>query len=142
MLPTGLWQAWNMFAPNPAMSNVYLEAQVTLSDGSRATWKFPRMAELGYFDRYRMERYRKWGTERVWSAGNADPRVMEAAARFAARQVARQENPATAVELVRYRVQIASPKRGQIRPHRDEPRAWDRLVFYTLRLDPQSGDAP
>jgi hypothetical protein len=139
MLPTGLWQAWNMFAPNPAMSNVYLEAEVTLADGIRAVWKFPRMSELGYFERYRKERYRKWATERVWSAGRGEPLVVEGAARYAARQVERPGNPARLVELVRYRAQVPSPKRWDIRPHAERPQSWDRLVFYTCRLD-ASGD--
>lgn len=132
MFPTGLWQAWNMFAPNPGMSNVYLEAEVTLRDGTRATWKFPRMDELGYFERYRVERYRKWGNERVWAGANPDPVIAADAARFAARQVERPDNPATKVELVRYRAQIPSPKRGGLIPHDQPVREWDRRVFFTL----------
>jgi hypothetical protein len=135
MLPTGLWQAWNMFAPNPAISNVYLEAEVTLADGSRVTWKFPRMNELGYFDRYRRERYRKWASERVWTSGQVDRLVAEPAARFAARQVERPDNQARVVELVRYRAQIRSPKRDEIARHDEVPQEWERLVFFTYQLD-------
>ena len=134
LFPTGLWQAWNMFAPNPGMSNVYLEAEVTLRDGSRATWKFPRMDELTYVQRYRLERYRKWGNERVWAGGNPDPVIAADAARFAARQVERAGNPAIKVELVRYRAQIPSPKRGGLAPHDQPVPEWDRKVFFTLEV--------
>jgi hypothetical protein len=132
MFPTGLWQAWNMFAPNPGMSNVYVEAEVTLRDGSTATWRFPRMDELGYFERYRVERYRKWGNERVFAGGKPDPVIAADAARFAARQVERPGNPATRVELARYRAQIPSPRRGGLAPHDQPVLEWDRKVFFTL----------
>jgi hypothetical protein len=132
VLPLGLWQGWDMFMRQP-MSNVYLEAEVTLADGSRVTWPFPRMDQMNYFDRYRKERYRKWATERLWAGGRVDRRVAEAAAHFVARQVERPGNEARRVQLVRYRQQIPSPKRGQIRPYRQQPllEAWERLVFYT-----------
>jgi len=130
MMSLGLTQGWNMFA-NPPMSNIYLDAAVTLQDGSQMTWPFPRMGELGYFERYRKERYRKWAVEHVWASGNMDARVAEAAARFAARQVERPGNEARRVELVRYREQIDSPKRGPLRPYRQPATTWDRLVFYT-----------
>src|SRR5688500_9758287 len=138
MYPTVLWQAWNMFAPNPAMANVYLEAEVTFRDGSRTTWKFPRMEQLGYWERYRKERYRKWANERVASGGEgpADPTLCDAAARFAARQVERPDNPAVSVDLVRYRAEIPPPSRQQL-AHPSAPE-WERETIYTCRLDRQA----
>jgi hypothetical protein len=126
-----------MFAPNPVMANVYLEADVTLRDGSHVTWPFPRADRMGYFERYRRERYRKWATERVWAGGKVNPGVAQAAARFAARQVERPGNPAASVDLVRYQALIDPPKRKPLPHYREEPGAWDRLVFYTWT--PQGG---
>jgi hypothetical protein len=122
-----------MFAPNPWMSNDYVEAEVTFREGSRATWPFPRVDRLGYFARYRMERYRKWGNERVWAAGSGDPLLAEAAARFAARQVGRRGGTVERVDLVRYRAPIPSPRGKSLVPHDATPQAWDRQVFFTWR---------
>lgn len=135
MFPTGLWQAWDMFAPNPALANVYLEAEVTFRDGSRTMWKFPRMEQLGYWERYRKERYRKWANERVASAGEGPGGALlcNAAARFAARQVERPDNPAVSVNLVRYRAEIPPPSRQQLA--RPSAREWERETIYTCRLD-------
>src|SRR3712207_1254298 len=96
MYPLGLWQSWDMFAPNPAMANVYLEAEVTFADGSRTTWRLQRMEQLSYWQRFRKERYRKWGNERLVTNadGTPNPLLCDAAARFAARQVERPANPA------------------------------------------------
>ena len=135
MLPTGLWQSWDMFAPNPAMANVYLEAEVTMRDGSRTTWRFPRMEQLGYWQRFRKERYRKWAHERIATTGEgpADPMLCDAAARLAARQVGRPENPPAVVELVRYRAAIPPPSRQELA--RPSAPAWERETIHTCRLD-------
>ena len=137
VLPLGFWSQWNMFAPNPPISNNYLEAEVTFADGERATWRFPRVDQMGFFERYRGERYRKWASERVVAAGRPLPLVAEAAAGFAARQVERPGNPRRRVELVRYRSQIPSPKRGRLRPHAEPPGDWERQVLYAIEYDAQ-----
>jgi hypothetical protein len=134
MLPTGFWQTWDMFGNSP-LSNNYLEAEVTFADGSRATWPFPRVERLPYFQRYRAERYRKWATERVIAAGDPSAVVVEAAAKFAARQVERPGNPARKVELIRYRSQTPPPRRGQLRPHSEPPGDWERQLLYTCEFD-------
>jgi hypothetical protein len=124
-----------MFAA-PAYSNNYLEADVTFADGGRATWKFPRIDQMGYVDRYLKERHRKWATERVLEAGKPSPTVAEAAARYAAQQVERPGNPPLKVELIRYRSQIPAPRRGHIPPHDQKPADWDRQLLYVCEFDP------
>lgn len=57
---SGLFQAWDMFAPSPRNINAYLEAVVVFNNGQTYTWKFPRMEQLGYVERYYKERYRKF----------------------------------------------------------------------------------
>ena len=126
-----------MFAPNPAMANAYLEAEVTFRDGSRATWPFPRMDRMGYFERFRKERYRKWATERVnWMGGKPDPALAEAAARFAARQVDRgPDNPPWAIELVRYWAPTPPPSRRAMLPYGVDPFEWERQPIFAGRFD-------
>jgi hypothetical protein len=135
MVPALFSQQWDMFT-NPPVSNNYLEAEVTFADGGHATWAFPRLDQGGYFQRYCNERYRKWATERVLEGGKPIPLVAEAAARYAARQVERPGNPAQKVELIRYRSQIPPPRRGQMRPHAEGPRDWERQFLYGCEFDP------
>lgn len=60
VLWTGLFQSWDMFAPNPKSQNMYLEAVIIYKDGSTELWTFPRMEFLSLTQRYFKERYRKY----------------------------------------------------------------------------------
>lgn len=60
LVSTGLWQSWNMFAPNPASTDVWMDAVVTYADGSEDIQKFPRMYELPIPEKYVKERFRKY----------------------------------------------------------------------------------
>ena len=135
VIPPGFGQQWDMFAPNPPLSNSLLEAEVTLADGSRTTWRFPRMNEMGLFERYRFERHRKWASERVVAGGRPPAPVADAAARYAARQVEVPGNRPTKVKLVRYRSRTPSPRGPRLRPHTEPPRDWERHVLYAGEFD-------
>ncbi len=45
LLPTGQWQHWGMFAPEPLRETLALEAQARDSQGIIHIYKFPRMAD-------------------------------------------------------------------------------------------------
>ncbi|MBS1708646.1 MAG: hypothetical protein JSS65_07990 [Armatimonadetes bacterium] len=60
MMVTGLWQWWDMFAPNPADIDVYIDAEMEYADGTVAIHKYPRMYELPIPMKYFKERYRKY----------------------------------------------------------------------------------
>lgn len=57
---TGFWQYWNMFSPNPANVDVWLDAVVTYQDGTQMVFEYPSMQKLGLFERYFKERFRKF----------------------------------------------------------------------------------
>jgi hypothetical protein len=57
---TGLFQTWDMFAPNPIPTNTYIKAVVITEHHYIYTWDYPRMDQLGFGERYRKERYRKF----------------------------------------------------------------------------------
>ena len=100
MLWSGLFQSWDMFAPDPSKVNAYIEAVVTLRDGQRRTWKCPRMQDLSLVQRYFKERYRKYGHERLRLDSSAP--LWPDAARHIARMYANPANPPVTVQLVRY----------------------------------------
>lgn len=57
---TGFWQYWNMFSPNPANTDVWLDAVVTYQDGTQMVFEYPSMQKLNVFERYFKERFRKF----------------------------------------------------------------------------------
>ena len=60
MIWSGLFQSWDTFAPNPIAENGYVKALVTTDARRLRVWSFPRMQDLGYAEKYRKERYRKF----------------------------------------------------------------------------------
>lgn len=60
LLYTGTWQYWDMFAPNPASTDIWMDARVIYQDGHEEIYQYPRMKELGIVEKYFKERYRKY----------------------------------------------------------------------------------
>jgi hypothetical protein len=65
LLWTGLFQKWDMFAPDPSKLNCYVGAQIAFRDGHTALWNFPRMENLGIVEKYFQERYRKYANDNL-----------------------------------------------------------------------------
>lgn len=68
---TGLWQGWDMFAPNPASTDVYISAKVYMQDGSTFEHNFHRIKTSNIPEKFIFERYRKYrerlsGDEMKW----------------------------------------------------------------------------
>jgi len=98
---SGLFQKWDMFAPNPSMLNNYMTADITYADGHTATWSFPRMEELGLVQKYVKERYRKFANDNLRL--DAFSVLWPDAARYIARVNKLQpSNPPVAIDLVRH----------------------------------------
>src|SRR5262249_53001901 len=79
---SGLFQAWDMFAPSPKATNSYIEAVVLYDGGDTRNWSFPRMEQLSLNERYCKERYRKF-VENLEK--DSDSPLWPDAARFIAR---------------------------------------------------------
>ena len=130
----GLWQNWDLFAPNPRSSNVYLEAEVTFQDGKKMVWRFPRMEELGIVESSFKERYRRWANDNVRM--DSKSQLWPDAARFIARLHASPHNPPQTVRLVRYLSVIDKPYAvgyGKLLPATD---SWKSTVFFTYDVQP------
>jgi hypothetical protein len=60
LYPSGCWQYWDMFAPNPAQTDYWCDAEVIFLDGTKTTFQYPRMKTLSISDKFMQERYRKF----------------------------------------------------------------------------------
>jgi hypothetical protein len=102
MVWSGLFQTWDMFAPDPKSINSYMRAVVITQDRHIKVWNFPRMEELSFGERYRKERYRKFA--------EALPEKEEALWPDVAAHVARlfnsQNDPPYKVLLIQFRADI------------------------------------
>ena len=140
VLKTGLWHSWDMFSPDPLAVNFNLEAHITFQDGSIRIWEFPRMEQLGFWERYQKERYRKW-RERVRQ--DIYSMVWPDTARFIARLNNHGTNPPVKVVLVRHWGPIPppvpeSPGRPKARDYQPMPEGFEmnnnfRFAYYDVK---------
>jgi hypothetical protein len=105
---SGLFQAWDMFAPDPSRLNGYLYATITFKNGQQRRWVQPRLYQMGYLERYQKERYRKFMEEHLWL--DAQSELWPDAARHLARMFdSDPSNPPAVVRLTRHWSFISVP---------------------------------
>jgi hypothetical protein len=127
MVWAGLFQTWDMFAPNPEAVNSYIKTVVISRDRHMHVWSFPRMEELGFIERYRKERYRKFSD--VLPQPQNAPLWPDVAA-HAATQFNSQSDPPEKVLLIQFESDIRPATDGAPDP---APRP---SVFYDDYLQP------
>lgn len=129
LLSTGLWQGWDMFAPNPADTDVWVDSVVTFEDGSEKIIDLRRIYTLSIPEKYIQERFRKF-RERFSDDANGW-KWPHAAYRFAL-----EAKRATGKEPVR----VALRRHWQeIRPPGQEtPSEYETYTFYETLIDAQT----
>lgn len=133
MIRSGLWQGWDMFAPDPLALEIDLVAEVTFADGHQATWIFPRMQEMPYLERYRKERWRKW-RERVRL--DAFAQIWPDTARWIARRFDGPWHPVRSVALVRRWKAIPAPVGPRLDPSAMANAPVSEYRFFVLPISP------
>lgn len=64
----GMWQGWELFAPEIRGQNTHSVALITYEDGSTAEWPMPRTDQFDLAQKYRGDKFRKWnGDNAQWS---------------------------------------------------------------------------
>jgi len=119
---SGLFQSWDMFAPNPKTANSYVEAIVIYQDGSTELWSFPRMELMTLAQAYVKERYRKFEENLENDEFSA---LWPDAARYIARLKSNHASPPKTIMLVVRWSQILPPQSGSY-----DRGPWDANVFY------------
>ena len=61
----GLKQRWALFAPVVRQFNFHTNVTLAFADGSVMNWEVPRMDRLNLFDRFRLEKFRKFGIDHL-----------------------------------------------------------------------------
>jgi hypothetical protein len=103
MLWSGLFQAWDMFAPDPKSVNAYIKATIVTQNHHIKIFTFPRMEQLSFAERYRKERYRKFA-ETLMQEQNAA--VWPDIARHVARSYNNSVDPPYKVSLIQFHSDI------------------------------------
>lgn len=126
LLTTGVWQSWDMFAPNPSNVDFWGDAEVLYEDGTSERYPYPRMYELPILEKYVKERFRKF-FER---AGDDGYRFMWPvfAQRVAYEMDKHPGNPPVRVKLYRYRQVLQGPGK-------QNPTDYDRFMYYDHLVD-------
>lgn len=126
LLWTGLFQSWDMFAPDPIKTNTYVKAVVITQNHHVHVWSFPRMDQLGFGQRYQKERYRKF-VEDMLREQNAAllPDVVKHIARF----YNDPADPPQKVLLIKFDSDITPGSKNE-----REPRPTD---FYDDYIEPE-----
>ncbi|MBB5060168.1 hypothetical protein HDF16_004904 [Granulicella aggregans] len=106
----GMTETWDMFAPDPKSAEQFFQAIVVTKSGQYKLYSFPRMEQLPLTERYRKERYRKFGESLLCSdCSGLWPDVERAVARLYADPV----DPPERVILIKYESPI-DPKKGAV----------------------------
>lgn len=125
VIGTGFEQSWQMFSPNPDTRDLDIIAHVTLRDGQTRDWRFPRVRSMGYAEKYRRERMRKF-----LEIANYNETLWPPMAVYAARQCDRAPgNPPVGVSLIRSIRDVPPPGK--------KPAPWTRQQFFQTPLTPQ-----
>ena len=96
---SGLFQAWDTFAPNPPRINSYVKALVITRQRQAFVFEFPKMQQLTFIQRYSKERYRKF--EEVLPQQNNAALWPDAARHLAWRYDSAADHP-DKVDLIRF----------------------------------------
>ncbi len=128
LLPTGLWQYWGMFAPEPFRDTVALEGIVRDRHGMFRRFEFPRMADKPASEAFWGFRYSKLATNL-----SSDEMVAyrEFVARYVLRRVGLTPNDYPADIELRYRV-WRTPPIGE--PPRDPMTPPEPMTLMTYRF--------
>jgi hypothetical protein len=109
MMPTGQWQYWGMFAPDPATNSFTLEADVVDSRGLRATFAFPRLADYSLLGGVARFRHSKYAANLNDSFATVE---RELAARYVVRQLGIPESAFPVDVNLIYQLRVTPPPGG------------------------------
>ena len=100
LLLFGLWQAWDMFSPDPRPADICIEVAFTDRDGSEDRRMLTDMVAMGFSERWRKDRWRKYCNDHLRL--DAERRLWQPFAEYAVRRLRAEGHDPAVVELVRW----------------------------------------
>jgi len=99
-LSLGLWQAWDMFSPDPRTDDICVELRYTDSDGTVDRRMLTDMVAMGYFERWQKDRWRKYFNDHLRL--DIEHRLWQPFAEYAVRRLRMEGHDPVSIELVRW----------------------------------------
>jgi len=99
-LSLGLWQAWDMFSPDPRTDDICVELRSTDSDGTVDRRMLTDMVAMGYFERWQKDRWRKYFNDHLRL--DVEHRLWQPFAEYAVRRLRMEGHDPVSIELVRW----------------------------------------
>jgi len=110
----GVWQYWNMFAPIPLHTNMYLKYKIIYRDDTMTESLLPRMQDMEFFERY--VRYH-WSKLVYNLCDDNYTLYLDDVGRYLARSHnIRPHNPPIRVDFYRVWSEVPSPGEGLGKP--------------------------
>lgn len=135
-LSLGLWQAWDMFSPDPRTDDICVEVRFTDRDGTAARRMLTDMVAMGYLERWRKDRWRKYFNDHLRL--DVEQALWQPFAEYAVRQFRAEGADPSRVELVRWwrpcQPVVGPGLRADVR---DDP--WQSYVFHRWAVPQEWG---
>jgi hypothetical protein len=132
----GLWQSWEMFAPDPRREDIRVEVRFVNRAGDGHALMLTAMESMGYGERVQRERWRKFFNDHLRL--DDERRLWQPFAEFMVRSLRQEGQDPASIELVRW-WRAANPQFGpDTRPDvRRTP--WNSHVFHRWTVPPEFG---
>lgn len=101
----GMWQGWNMFAPNPLRSDTYIFARLYFKDGSFITKNVEVDLEDNFLKPFREVRWTKWAKDNVRQEDYKS--LWEPALRYMVAKYGTAKNPVMKAQLLSKQYEVA-----------------------------------
>jgi hypothetical protein len=132
----GLWQSWEMFAPDPRREDIRVEVRFVNRAGDGHVFMLTAMESMSYGERVQRERWRKFFNDHLRL--DDERRLWQPFAEFMVRALRQEGQDPASIELVRW-WRAADPQLGpDTRPDvRRTP--WNSHVFHRWTVPPEFG---
>ena len=123
----GLWQAWDMFSPDPRTDDICVEMRCTDLDGTVDRRMLTDMVAMGYSERWQKDRWRKYFNDHLRL--DVEHRLWQPFAEYAVRRLREEGHDPVKIELVRWWRPCEPTVRPELRADlRQTP--WSSYVFH------------
>ncbi len=125
-----LWQAWDMFGPQPLREDLWVEVTIVDRAGQKRQQAVSHMPAMPYLERYQRERWRKFFNEHLRL--DAKSFLWAPYVEYVRREEARRGVTAETIELSRWWRPSVVPVAPELRADQ-RSEAWGHFTFHTWK---------